>query len=182
MEKIERIKENIVYKNRFATIYDDDVVFPSGVEGKYIRFEWNIPYGVVVVVSNTEGKMLLIKQYNYRKSRWEWSVPAGMGIYGVEPEKQAMNELREETGYSLNKLNFLFSLREVIETENGVYFYEGYINKEKQDRLTLDDGEAIQDVRFFDKEDVMKMIFSGEIDCYHTTVAVMYLLSKKEIL
>lgn len=179
MKKIERIKENIVYKNKFATIYDDDVVFPSGSKGKYVRFEWNIPYGVVIVASNRKDQILLIKQYNYRKSRWEWSVPVGMGIEGIEPEKQAIAELREETGFLLDSLNFLFSLREVIETKNGVFFYEGVVDEENQEQLMLDDGEAIMDVRFFDKENVMDMIFSREIDCYHTAVAVMYLLSKK---
>lgn len=178
-EIIKKEKENIVYENRFATIYDDDVLFPNGTKGKYIRFEWNIPYGVVIVASNKKEQILLIKQYNYRKSRWEWSVPAGMGVEGVEPENQAIAELREETGFSLDKLNFLFSLREVIETQKGIFFYSGVLDEDNQQQLKLDDGEAIQDVRFFDKEDVMNMIFSGEIDCYHTAVAVMFLLSRK---
>lgn len=108
MEKIERLKENIVYKNKFATMYDDDVLFPSGSKGKYVRFEWNIPYGVVIVASNEKEQILLIKQYSYRRSSWGWSVPAGMGIEGIEPEKQAIAELREETGYSLDSLDFLF--------------------------------------------------------------------------
>jgi ADP-ribose pyrophosphatase YjhB (NUDIX family) len=102
-----------------------------------------------------------------------------MGIEGVEPENQAIAELREETGFSLDKLDFLFSLREVIETQKGVLFYSGVVDEDNQQQLKLDDGEAIQDVRFFDKEDVMNMIFSGEIDCYHTAVAVMFLLSRK---
>lgn len=179
MEKIERLKENIVYKNKFATIYDDDVLFPNGSKAKYVRFEWNIPYGVVIVASNEKEQILLIKQYNYRKSRWEWSVPAGMGIEGIEPERQAIAELREETGYSLDSLDFLFSLREVIETKRGVFFYRGVVNESEQEPLALDDGESIEDVRFFDKDKVMDMIFKGEIDCYHTAVAVMFLLSQK---
>ena len=179
MKKIKRLKENVVYKNKFATMYDDDVLFPSGSKGKYVRFEWNIPYGVALVVSNEKEQILLINQYSYRRSRWGWSVPAGMGIEGIEPERQAIAELKEETGYSLDSLDFLFSLREIVDTKRGVYFYRGVVNEDDQGLLAPDDGEAIADVRFFDKEKVMDMIFKGEIDCYHTAVAVMFLLSEK---
>lgn len=179
MKKIKRLKENVVYKNKFATMYDDDVLFPSGSKGKYVRFEWNIPYGVAIVATNEKEQILLVKQYRYRTSKWGWSVPAGMGIEGIEPERQAIAELREESGYSLNSLDFLFSLREIVDTKRGVYFYRGVVNEDDQGLLAPDDGEAIADVRFFDKEEVMDMIFKGEIDCYHTAVAVMFLLSEK---
>mgnify|MGYP000265250040 CR=1 FL=1 len=176
MDKIIKTeKENIVYQNKFATIYDDDVSFPNGKKGKYIRFQWNIPYGVIIITTNKNGDMLLINQYNYRKSRWEWTIPGGMGIYGVEPETQAIAELKEETGFSLNKLNYLFTLREVIETEKGIFFYHGVVSEEEQGSLDLDDGEVIKNVSFFNKKDVANMIYSGEIDCYHTAMATMYL-------
>jgi ADP-ribose pyrophosphatase len=178
-EMIETIKENIVYKNKFATIYDNDVKFPNGAEGKYIRMKWNIPYGVVLIPFNSKGEILLIKEFNYRKDRWEWSVPKGMGVSGIEPKKQAENELLEEIGFSSNDLTFVFNLREVIETDKGIHFYKVDLSGIEMGGQSLDTGESIESVRFFDINDAFNMVLSGEIDCYHAAVAILYLIAKR---
>lgn len=39
--EIELLEEIEVYRNKYATLYDDKVLFPGGSRGRYVRFHWN---------------------------------------------------------------------------------------------------------------------------------------------
>lgn len=176
---IKRKKENVVYKNKFATIYDDDVVFPNGKNGKYVRFMWNLDYGVAVLATLLqEEKIVLVKEYSYRQSAWGWNIPKGMGEKGIPPLEQAKNELEEESGLSTHDISFLFKLREIVDTKDGVFFYRARVDMENKTDKERDEGESISDVKFFTKDEALAMIHNGEISCYHTAVAILYWISE----
>ena len=48
-KRIVRDKAIEVYENRFLRLYDDEVTFPSGDPGHYVRIKWNFPYSVGIV-------------------------------------------------------------------------------------------------------------------------------------
>lgn len=180
MDKIIKTeKENIVYQNKFATIYDNDVLFPNGKNGKYVKFMWNLDYGVAVLATLlNEDKILLVKEYSYTQSAWGWNIPKGMGEKGIEPIKQAQNELEEESGLKSQDISFLFKLREIVDTRDGIFFYRAKVDMENKTDKERDEGESISDVKFFTKDEALAMIYNGEITCYHTAVAILYWISE----
>ena len=63
--EIEILEEREVFRNRYATLNNDTVLFPSGTTGEYLRFRWNAPYGVMVFARNPNGDLLLIRNFRH---------------------------------------------------------------------------------------------------------------------
>lgn len=93
---IRRVREVAVFRNRFGTLFNDDVVAPSGAAGQYLRWQWNQD-GVVVVPVSSAG-YALVPAYRYPVHAASIEFPRG----GVEGDEElaaaAARELREETG------------------------------------------------------------------------------------
>ncbi|MFE6412253.1 NUDIX domain-containing protein [Streptomyces sp. NPDC057837] len=93
---IRRVREVAVFRNRFGTLFNDDVVAPSGAAGQYLRWQWNQD-GVVVVPVGSAG-YALVPSYRYPVHAASIEFPRG----GVEGDEElaaaAARELREETG------------------------------------------------------------------------------------
>lgn len=96
---ITRNREVLVYENDFLTLYDDEVSFPGGSQGRYLRACWRAPYSVAVLPITPHGEYVLIRQYSYAQENWILQLPKGMGRQGVTPLDMARQELREETGF-----------------------------------------------------------------------------------
>lgn len=103
VSEIRTIQEIVVYKNKYVTVYDNMVEFPSGVAGTYFRTRWNAPFGVAVLPV-CQDKVLLTKIYRYSEQAFSVEVPQGFGEQGEMPEQAAMRELFEETGLLAEKL------------------------------------------------------------------------------
>ena len=94
---IQRIRENVVYRNQFAAVYDDAVLFADADEGRYLRIvESNGDPGVAVLAVCADC-VALVLTYRYPVSAWEWGVPRGFA-HGSDPEVTARAELTEELG------------------------------------------------------------------------------------
>jgi 8-oxo-dGTP pyrophosphatase MutT (NUDIX family) len=143
--EIEIKKENLVFENKFARLYNDDVIFPEGSLGKYLRFEWTQKYGVMIFPKNKNGEILLIKNFRHEKRGWSWEIPKGFGEEGMEPLDCAKKELLEETGYTSNDWRLF---KEIKDMSSTVYIYEAILNDELNSQC-IEAGEAISEVRFF---------------------------------
>lgn len=106
--EIKTTKENVVYENLFVKAYDNDVVFPSGVAGRYFRTRWTAPYGVVVIPV-IDGKVVLLEHYRYAELSFSIEAPQGFGNDGSTPMLDAERELFEETGLRATSMTHLFS-------------------------------------------------------------------------
>lgn len=102
MEKIQRLIENKVFTNKFGSLYNDEVLAPTGETGKYLRWVWNGKG--VIVVPVFEGKFALKKMFRYPVGIFSIEFPSG-GINNSEStEAAAERELLEEFG--LTAINF----------------------------------------------------------------------------
>ena len=64
-------------------------------------------------VSDVEGEdpqILLIRQYRYAAGDFLYEVPAGRLEVGEDPRDCAVRELKEETGCTASRLDFLFTM------------------------------------------------------------------------
>jgi len=105
--EIEIIREQPVYENQYGILYDDEVIFPSGVSGKYIRFLWKAPYSVAVLPVIENDRIALISSFRHGLRGWTLEIPKGFGKPDIPPKKVAQLELIEETGLSCKRIHKL---------------------------------------------------------------------------
>lgn len=107
---IRRTQEHLVYENPYLRFYDDYVHFPDGHEGRYVRVKWKPPYSVAVLPVTKNNEIVLIRQFNYARSKWMLQVPKGMGEDVLDPCDCARKELAEEAGFAASSFHLLANL------------------------------------------------------------------------
>ncbi|MDA9208504.1 NUDIX domain-containing protein [Octadecabacter sp.] len=100
---IKTTRENLVFENEFLRVYNNDVLFPSGKAGTYVRTRWAAPHGVgALPIWN--GNLLLMRNYRYSEDRMSVEIPQGFGIIDSAPEDDIQRELHEEIGCKADAL------------------------------------------------------------------------------
>ncbi len=97
----------IVFDDPYILLLRDLVRFPSGYWNGYLRLfsraNLNGGHGVVVL-SEYEGKVMLLHQYRHATRQWHYEVPRGYGEPNIPAEENARKEVEEETGGSIDRL------------------------------------------------------------------------------
>lgn len=97
MELTEKtIDSREIFKGRIIRVRLDTVRLPNGKEG--IREVVEHPGGVAILAIDSEGRVLLVRQYRYPFERVMTEVPAGKREPGEPPFITAQRELQEEVG------------------------------------------------------------------------------------
>jgi len=157
-----------IYEGKIVSLRIDTVELP---DKKYSKREIvEHPGGVGVVAFTDEGKMLLVKQYRKAIDRVILELPAGKLEVNEEPRETALRELREETGYTADKLEYLleFYTSPGFSTEKIYLFLAKGLTKGEQE---LESGEFIQ-VEDYSIEELNKMIDRGEIMDSKTLIGI----------
>ncbi|MEV4260553.1 NUDIX hydrolase [Kribbella sp. NPDC049584] len=94
---IEMLEEREVYRNRFITVYDDEVQFASGARGDYLRIVEAEGARGVVALPLFADLVGLVKTYRYALGAFEWSLPRGFA-HSVDTSLTVLTELNEELG------------------------------------------------------------------------------------
>ncbi|MFD0564238.1 NUDIX domain-containing protein [Kitasatospora saccharophila] len=94
---IRRTREVLAYRNRFVDVYDDEVTFPNGADGRYLRIRHRGEGLGVVVLPVRDGTVGLVRTYRYPVGRLQWGLPRGFS-HGADPLVTARTELHEELG------------------------------------------------------------------------------------
>jgi len=102
--EIKRNTENRVYANGFISVFDDEVTFPNGHRGKFLRLETpDRRDGAVVVAINANDEIAVVKQFRYAPRVWTLELPRGfVGPDDVGPFLTGWREFSEEVGGSLD--------------------------------------------------------------------------------
>ncbi len=140
---------------------EDKIIHPDGADGIYSYLN-AIPG--IIVIAQKDGRLLMINEYKYPLKQWIWNLITGGYQQGEDPLVRAKQELIEETGYSAKSWKHLgkFYFAPAIETTyNHCYLATDLILENKEN---LGEGdEAIREMKWFEIEEIMKMINSGEI-------------------
>ena len=95
-KEIHRVKSEVVYRNRWMTVREDEIVRADGSVGLYGVIE-KTDFAVIVAIS--ENGVYLVEQYRYPVGQRFWELPQGSWEGNtIDAVDLARAELREETG------------------------------------------------------------------------------------
>ncbi len=161
-----------IYNGKIINLRIDTVELP---EHKYQKREIVEHPGGVCVLALTENKeMILIKQFRKPAEEVLLEIPAGKLEPGEDPKECGLRELKEETGYTCEKIEFL----SLFYTSPGfsdekIYLYLATGLKEGE--ACPDEGEYVETLKI-NIPDALDMIKSGKIKDAKTIIGI--LLSK----
>ena len=108
--RITRLRRRTAYRNRWMTVYEDDVRFPDGEESIYGVVKK--PDFAAIVPIDAGGRLHLVQQFRYPVGLRLWEFPMGAweDAPDTDPETLARAELREETGLTAGRIEALGTL------------------------------------------------------------------------
>ena len=149
-------------------VYQDIVKLPNGLKLDYYWVE-KIP--VVVILPIISGKIVMVKQYRYPIKSESLELPAGHLWPDEDPKECAIRELKEETGFTAEKIEKILSYHPSTEYSDQVYHIfvaealkEGETSREKYELIDMD---------IISTKSVIDKIINGEITCGWTITAVL---------
>ena len=162
---IRKVRENVVFENRWLRLYDDVIEHPDGSAGTFSWVERNGGRGGTIAVPRLpDGRVLLIKMHRYVPDRWSWEFPGGGIDAGESAEQSALRELSEETGLQgtgtrvLGRFSSDAGFIGVRHTAVLVDLPEGV-----DDDVRLDAQESVGEARFVTEGKAWEMVASGDI-------------------
>ncbi len=170
MDKIVRIKRDLVAKGHIFDYYHDTMQIPNGNVAVWDFIQHKGAAAILPV--REDGKILMVRQFRNALDRDTLEIPAG-GLNGPdEPtDVAAMRELEEETGYKCDKVELLLSIRTAVAFCNEKI--DIYLARDLQpSKQHLDEDEYI-DVEEYTVEELLDMIYAGIIQDSKTVSAIL---------
>ncbi|MEV6828838.1 NUDIX hydrolase [Amycolatopsis sp. NPDC051102] len=174
MDPIQRVASREVYRNNWMTVREDEIRRSDGSAGIY---------GVIdkptyaLVIARDGDRFRLVEQFRYPLGQRRWEFPQGTApdLADVPPAELAARELREETGLRAGSLVPLGKLDVAagMSSQRGWVFLATDITEGEPER-----EHEEQDMRsaWFAREDIDKMILTGEITDAQSIAAWMQLM------
>ena len=167
------ISSEYIYKGAILNLRKDKVTVINGESYREI-IEHNGASAVGALTKN--GTMIMVKQYRKPAEKVLLEVPAGKRD-GDEPfEHVAIRELKEETGYSAGKIEYLgmmYGSPGYSEEELHLYVASDLTSGDTD----FDDNEAI-DIYEYPLEELVDMVLSGEIEDAKTQIIILKVAEK----
>lgn len=170
----------ILHENPWTTYKHDIYEKPNGEDGDYYYLE-SRGGAVIIVPILPDGRLLLTLQYRYLDQKESIEFPMGGGEPGVDVESNARRELKEETGYTADRLIKLGA----FEPTNGLmkdmsHVFLAYVSEAGEQET--DDTEEIE-VLARRPDEFQRMVQNGDVTCGQTLAAwalVQSYLSKQD--
>ncbi|ELP5901917.1 NUDIX hydrolase [Vibrio vulnificus] len=175
---IKRLNENLVFKNQFAAVFNDDVEFKNGIKGTHLRVIPNPSNAIIVIPIMADGTVSMIENYRYSLGAPVIEFPQG-GVMNSEPLScAARRELLEEAGLECQKLTFAGRLcvsPSVMVSSICVFIAWGCVesNKEHQN----DPIESIVGVKKLSLSEATDMFYDDEVFVDSTSISAFGYLS-----
>ena len=160
-----------IYAGKVVNLRRDIVSLPNGREASREVVEH--PGAVAIVPVLPDGRILLVRQFRHPVGKVLIEIPAGKLDKGEAPDRCALRELEEETGYRAGSLECKASIftgpgftDEVIHIDIARDLVKTSVNPDEDEFL---------EVKAYELRDIRQMIRDGLI-CDAKTLSGMYLL------
>lgn len=163
------ISSERIYEGRILNLRKDKVSVKDNKTSYREIVEHN--GGVALAAVTPEGKMVMVRQYRKAAEKAVLEVPAGKIEKDEDHRLTAERELKEETGYSAGKIEYITSFYSSIGYSTEViYLY--YATDLTPGETDFDDNEAIE-ILEYDLPELKRMVLSGEIEDAKTIAAIL---------
>jgi len=108
-----KIDSRRIHTGKIIKLDQDTVRFPNGYIGELDIVRHPGASAVVPFFTDPRGEdpeLLLLRQYRHAAGQYLYEIPAGRLDLGEDPAHCAERELREETGCSADRIEFLFTM------------------------------------------------------------------------
>lgn len=166
-----------VFRNRFGALFNDEVLSPSGKQGRYLRWQWS--HGGVVIVPMAPDGLAFVPTYRYPIGEVSLEFPRGGCEADEDPAVAAVRELREETGFdcapsALRPLGIIHAETGLIESDVHVFAAEVHPTG-SAGAPSAAEPEAMESVAepvWASRTEVVKWLQSGSVTCGVTLAAL----------
>lgn len=103
---LKTVSTRVAFENRWVRLIEDDVHYGDGAEGVYTFIE-RPRYAIVAAVE--DGHVWMVEQWRHPIRARVWELPMGVAPGGdaIPIEQGARIELREETGITAERLDYV---------------------------------------------------------------------------
>lgn len=176
--KEKQLSSKEIFKGHILNLYVDEVELPNG--NKSTREVIRHCKASAVLAFDVSGKVIIEEQFRYPYDKTIIEIPAGKCDKDEQPDKTALRELKEETGYEAKNLEYLGVIYpSVAYTDEEIYIYLATGLKKGEQHLDKDENLEYKKISF---SKMLSMIENGEITDAKTLAAVtFYLIKHKKI-
>jgi ADP-ribose pyrophosphatase len=179
MDKREKkISSQEIYKGHIVDLFVDQVELPNG--DKATREVIRHCKASAILAFDEQGRVILEDQFRYPYDGIIKEIPAGKCDGDEDPDKAAVRELEEETGYHASHIERLGMIYpSCAYTDEVIYLYMATGLVEGKQHLDKDEDLDFYKISF---EKLLDLIRKGEIQDAKTLAAVnFYLLKYRKI-
>jgi len=153
------LESETVYKNHYWQVYKDKVELPNGKPG---HWSWVKGQDFVSVIPFVDQQhIILVELYRHPVKRRSWELSMGYIEPGETPQKAAIRELEEETGWKAGQVK-LVGKADVANHLTNQCFSVFTAHDLTKGVLNLEDAEADMINKIFHLEEVWEMIRQGK--------------------
>lgn len=164
------IEREVIYQGKIFDVEKHVVSLPNG--GTSVRELVYHNGAVAVLVVDESDRIVLVEQYRKAFESMSLEIPAGKLEKGEEPLASARRELEEETGYSAESLEKIFSFYGApgfCSERVDVFVAKGLSAGE----MNLDEDEFLN-VKRFSFEEAVSLLETGQITDAKTIMAIQW--------
>lgn len=163
------LESNLVYDGKIVKLYRDKALLENNCE--VFREVIKHPGGVCVVPLTEDNKVIMVTQFRYPSGKVLTEIPAGKLEWGEDHFTCGKRELKEETGCTAKKFDYLGCLLPTPAYDTEVIHM--YLARElSQAEQKLDEDEFL-DVKKVPFQKAVEMVMNGEITDAKTQLALL---------
>ena len=157
IQKWEKLSSEIVYQKKWMKIKEEACKLPNGqIIDPYIIVDVPNFCNVFVVTANDE--VIMVKQYRHAAGIISIEMPGGMIDEGEDPMVAAAREMQEETGYTADQLELLFTISPNPPLESNLAWFFLAKNAVQNRQIVLDQFEDIELIKYTRSEFMQHLV------------------------
>lgn len=163
-----------IFSGKVIHVFLDQAQLPNGKTAT--REVVRHPGAVAILAITEEQKVILVEQYRYPCGEILLEIPAGkLDVQGEAPEQCAFRELAEETPYTAQQMNLLYTFYTAAGfCDERMYLYQAQ-GLRPNSQSTADEDEFVRTV-LLSKEETKLALRTGKIRDSKTIIALQHWL------